>query len=143
MKPILLAAAFFDAIERKDWAALERMLDEGFIYQGPLPDPVGKDVWMSFQKAVQAAFPDWDYHLSKLEVLNGSVRATVSITGTHTQELAIPWKGIKKLPPTGKKVTMPQEHALLKMQEGKIIGLKVEPSSHGSLPGLLSQLGLE
>lgn len=135
--------SFFESIESKDWHALQEMIAEDFIYVGPNPDPVNKDKWLDFQIAVQKAFPDWAYNIQKVERIHEAIEVTVQITGTHAHELNLPLEGFFPIPATHKKVKMPIEHALLKVKEGKIIELRVEQQLHGSLPGLLEQLGME
>lgn len=143
MEDIVLTALFFNAIESQDFHLLSQMLDPEFLYYGPTPDPFDKETWLDFQRAVQHAFPDWSYNISKLEKKDHYVEAIVHITGTHLQELALPLEGIKPILPTNKRIEMPIEHAWIKCREGKIKELKVENQFHGSLPGLLQQLGVE
>jgi hypothetical protein len=143
MKDIILTALFFNAIETKDFHALSQMLHPQFLYYGPLPDPFDKETWLDFQRAVQNAFPDWSYNISKLEKKEDCTEATVQITGSNLKELKLPLKGVKPIPPTGKRIEMPIEHAWIKCEGDKIKELKVESQFHGSLPGLLEQLGVE
>ena len=141
--PIELAVDFFKTIEDKDWHKLSKMLHDDFKYYGPTPDPFDKDIWLSFQKAVGSAFPDWSYNLQKVEQINNAVRVTVHITGTHSEVLDLPWEGAKPIPATGKEVEMPIEHAEVTFKDGQVASLKVEMGPHGSLPGLLEQLGID
>ena len=135
--------SFFESIENKDWKTLRDMLAEDFKYFGPTPDPVDRETWLDFQVAVQSAFPDWAYNIQKIERINEAIEVTVSITGTHSQELKLPVEGVTPIQATHRKVHMPEEHALVTLQNNKIKELRVEQKSHGSLPGLLEQLGLE
>lgn len=143
MDDIILTALFFKAIETKDFHTLTQMLHPDFLYFGPTPDPFNKETWINFQRAIQYAFPDWSYNISKLEKKVNCVEATVHITGSHLKELKLPLEGVKPILPTGKKIEMPIEHAWIKCKESKIKELRVENQFHGSLPGLLQQLGVE
>jgi len=143
MDDIELVVSFFRAVESKDWPKLSGLLAEDFQYYGPTPDPFGKEVWLDFQRAVQSAFPDWAYNLQKVEKKGHDIEVVVHITGTHQGELALPIEGFSPIPPTNKKIEMPHEHAFLKIENGKVKELKVEQQLHGSLPGLLEQIGLE
>lgn len=134
---------FFESIEKKDWLALKEMIADDFCYYGQTPDPVTKERWLDFQIAVQTAFPDWAYNIQKVERINDAIEVTVHITGTHTHELNLPVEGFTPIPATRKQVEMPIEHALLIVKDGKIAELRVEQQLHGSLPGLLEQLGVE
>lgn len=143
MNDIIRTALFFNAIETKDYHSLAEMLHPNFIYYGPMPDPFDKKTWLDFQRAVQDAFPDWSYNISKLEKKDDAVEATVHITGTHLKELILPLEGIKPILPTGIKIKMPIEHAWIKCENDKIKELKVEKQFHGGFPELLEQLGVE
>lgn len=143
MDDVERVVSFFESIEKSDWQKLREMMADDFQYYGPSPDPVNKETWLDFQIAVQAAFPDWAYNIQKVEKIHDAVEVTVTITGTHTNELNLPVEGFTPLPPTHRKVHMPEEHALVTLTNGKIKGLRVEQKLHGSLPGLLEQLGIE
>jgi hypothetical protein len=135
---------FFETIESKDFYKLGKMITDDFQYVGPTPDPFNKETWLDFQRAIQAAFPDWAYNIEKVEKLDQTkVEVKVHITGTHTKELALPIAGIRPLPATGKKIQMPLERAVVSFKGEKICKLHVYLSYKGSLPGLLQQLGLE
>ncbi len=143
MDDLEIVVSLFESIEKKDWDALREMLAEDFHYYGPTPDPVGRETWLDFQMAVQSAFPDWAYNIQKVERIHDAIEVTVSITGTHSHELKLPVEGFSPIPATHRKVHMPEEHALLTLKDGKVKQLRVEQKSHGGLPGLLEQLGVE
>lgn len=142
MDEVETTVTFFKAIENKDWRSLEELLADDFRYYGPLPDPFDGKVWLQFQRAVQKAFPDWAYNIAKVEKQADTVHVKVHITGTHSEALELPWPGIPLIPPTGRKIEMPDEDAFVKVKEGKVKELRVEMQLHGGLPGLLEQLGL-
>lgn len=134
---------FFRAIESEDWETLEEMLDDNFRYVGIFPGSFDKDVWLQFQRAVQHAFADWSYNLKQVEEKEDGVHVTVHITATHTNDLILPLENMQPLYATNAKIKMPEEHAIVKFENGKIIELRVEETPHGGLPGLLEQLGAE
>jgi ketosteroid isomerase-like protein len=134
---------FFELIEANDWFALNELISEDFKYFGFTKDPIDKKTWLEFQVAVQKAFPDWAYNIQKVEQINKAVEVTVHISGTHTGDLVLPLAGLAPIPATHRKISMPIEHALIKVDHGKIKELRIEQQFHGSLPGLLAQLGLE
>ncbi len=143
MDDVETAILFLKCIEEKDFNALSKLMANDFKYLGPTPDPFDKNVWLSFQKAVQYAFPDWDYHLKKVEKTNDGVDVTVEITGTHLQELVLPWPDVKPIPATGIKVHLPEEKATLKFKNDKVRELRVHTTLHGGLPGVMEQLRME
>lgn len=143
MDNIELTVAFFRAIETRSWPTLGKLLSDDFRYFGPMPESFDKEVWLSFVEAIQEAFPDWAYHLKKVEGNGNTVKITLQITGTHTKPLTLPWKDVKTIPATHRKVHMPQEEATLKVRNGKVNELHVKFSHHGGLIGLLEQLGIE
>jgi len=136
-------AMFFKAIEGKDFHALSSLLSDDFRYYGPMPDPFVKEVWLDFQRAVQLAFPDWAYNLKKIEKRHNAIEVIVEITGTHLQELSLPWQDVKPIAATGNKIHLPEEKATLKFKDGKLYELRVHSPHHGGLPGLLEQLRAE
>ncbi|MEX1012103.1 MAG: nuclear transport factor 2 family protein [Waddliaceae bacterium] len=136
-------ALFFKYIEEKDFDKLSKLLSSDFKYYGPVPDSFDQEVWLSFQKAVQHAFPDWAYNLKKIEKLSDSVEAIVQITGTHLNALALPLPNLKPIPPTGTQIRLPEEKATFKFKDGKVSEFRVHSTLHGGLPGLLGQLRVE
>ncbi|ADI38262.1 hypothetical protein wcw_0900 [Waddlia chondrophila WSU 86-1044] len=143
MDDIERVVSFFESIEKSDWNTLQEIIADDFKYFESTPDPIGKEIWLDFQIAIQTAFPDWAYNIQKVERINNAIEVTVSITGTHLGELNLPIEGFSSLPATRRKIHMPEEHALISLENGKIKELRIEQKLHGSLPGLLEQLGVE
>lgn len=75
--------------------------------------------------------------------VNDVVEVTVEITGTHLQELALPWHDVKPTPATGTKIHLPEEKATLKFKDDKLCELRIHSTPHGGLPGLMEQLRVE
>ncbi|MGA8163984.1 MAG: nuclear transport factor 2 family protein [Waddliaceae bacterium] len=134
---------FFRYMEESDFYAVSELLADNFRFFGPLPDPFDKNVWLSFQKAIQHAFPDWKYHLKKVEKMGDAVEVTVEITGTHLKELTLPWPLVKPIPPSGTKIYLPEEKVILKFKNGQLHELHIYSSPHGGFPGLMEQLRVE
>ena len=143
MNRVELASEFFRAIEQGHWHEVSLLLTDDFAYYGPTPEPYGKEEWLHMQEALNHAFPDWSFHLSKVEQELDKVVVTVHITGTHDGPLKLPIMGLAPLPPTHQKITLPEEHATLTFRGDQISELHTETTLHGGLLGLLTQLGLE
>lgn len=143
MRQIEKAVFFFNAVEQGNWQEVNGWLHDDFLFHGPLPDPIDKEAWLSFQMALKNAFPDWSFHMSKAEVEEEVVRCTVHITGTHTKELVLPIPGINPVPPSGKVMALPVEHARLTFRDGKIADILIEEDSHAGVLHVLEELGLE
>ena len=67
----------------------------------------------------------------------------MSLSGTHTQDLALPMFGIPLIPATGIAVELPQVQTEYTFDTGKVKAMHVETLAGGGLTGLLQQIGTE
>src|SRR6266566_227099 len=76
------------------------------------------------------------------EVEHGdTVTAAVQITGTHTRKLVVPMPGMPLIPPTGKKIALPEEHMTFTFKGDKIASLASDNVPGGGVLGVLAQIG--
>jgi predicted ester cyclase len=132
--------AFSEALEARDFAKVATYLSDDFTLSGPTPQPVGKNEFIAIQSAFMNAFPDWSFNLSHMEEQGDKTNATVQITGTHTQTLAVP--GLPPIPATGKKVSLPEEHLVFTFKADKIANLSSDEVPGGGIAGVLQQIGV-
>jgi predicted ester cyclase len=131
------------AVEAGDFKKLDGMLTDDMVFAGPVPEPVGKHEFLGVQMAMNKAMPDWKFNPSDFKENGDKVTVTFQITGTQTGELSLPMPGMKPIPPTGKKVSLPKEPATFTVKNGKLSRLEVTSVAGGGVMGVLSQLGVK
>jgi hypothetical protein len=131
------------AIEAGDFKKVDGLIADDFVLAGPVPEPVGKREFMGLQMALNAALPDWKFNPSDFKEDGDVVTVSFQITGTQTAELSLPIPGIPKLPPSGKKVSLPRETSTFTLKNGKLTRLDVASTPGGGVNGLLAQLGVK
>jgi hypothetical protein len=135
--------AMITAVDDCDMETAAGYLSAGFLFSGPVPEPIGKVSWVGLHQGLLAAFPDWSFNLSGVHVEGDLATTTHHITGTHTGDLDLSAMGLPRLPATGKSISLPEEHARCTVKNGKIVRIEIDPNPDGGLPGTLKQLGVE
>lgn len=138
-----ITRAIFTAIESMDMDTVGSYLTDDFTFSGPVPEPISGEQWLGLQRQMSAAFPDWSFNLSDVQVTGNVARTTHQITGTHTGDLDLSAMGLPVVPATGKAIKLPVEHADLTVEGGKVVRLHADVPADGGVPGLLQQLGVE
>jgi len=134
--------AFSAALEAREFEKAGSYLADDFVFTGPVPQPVGKHVFIAIQSAFESAFEDWSFN-SHDEVEQGDkVVAAVQITGTHTRDLVLPMPGMPTIPATKKKVSLPEEHLEFTFVGDRIASLTSDNVPGGGIPGVLQQIGV-
>ena len=136
-----IVKAGLKAWESNDEQALVPLVADDFKLTGPVPQPLGKQEFISFMHAMLVALPDFAFNISSYEENGDTVIAKSHITGTHTGVLALP--GLPPIPPTGKKISLPQEVQTYTLRDGKLHILTTDAAPGTGIPGLLAQLGVE
>jgi predicted ester cyclase len=128
------------AWENNDAQTLAPLVADDFVLSGPVPQPVGKQEFLGLMHVIHAAMPDFAFNISSFEEDGDKVIARSHITATHTGTLALP--GLPPIPPTGKKVSLPEEVQTYTVRGGKFQMLATDARSDTGIPGLLGQLGV-
>jgi len=136
-----IVKAGLKAWESNDEQTLALLVAEDFKLTGPVPQPLGKQEFIGFMHAMLAALPDFAFNISSYEENGDTVIAKSHISGTHTGVLALP--GLPPIPPTGKKVSLPQEVQTYTVKAGKLHVLTTDAAPGTGVPGLLAQLGVD
>ncbi len=131
------------AFEAGDEVRAGSLMTDDFTFNGPLPEPIGKEAYVAFQAMLIRALPDWKFNLQNLTIQGNTVIGASLITGTHTATLQPIQPGMPALPPTGIKVTLPVEPIKATMRGDKIARFEVTPVPGGGVPGLLAQIGIQ
>ena len=125
------------AVNRKDWAAFENIIDESVVLHAPgLPAPIkGRPAALEFIRGFMNALPD--FHIREVHtVAQGDWIAREFVnTGTHTGPLV--GADGRTIPPTNKRVQF-TEMDLFKIEGGKVKEMRL----YFDQLGLLAQLGV-
>lgn len=143
MSLVETAVDFFEKIEQARWQEVADLLIEDFKYFGPFPEPVGRDTWLSVMASLRLAFPDWSFNLQNVREEGDTVRSTIRITGTHTEELDLSPIGLPSIPATSIHFELPDENARILFKANKILELHVNPDIHRELLKVLSSLQID
>jgi hypothetical protein len=143
MSALDIIKAGLAAIEAGDFKKLDGMVADDMVFAGPVPEPLGKREFIGVQTAMHVAMPDWKFNPSDFKENGDVVTVNFQITGTQTGELSLPMPGIPKLPPSGKKVSLPKEPSTFTVKNGKLSRLDVASTPGGGVMGILSQLGVK
>lgn len=119
----------------------EHYFTDDFKFSGPVPEPIDAHQWIQFHTALKRAFPDWKFNVQNLREENGKVTCTVSITGTHKQDLHLP--DFPTVPASGKKINLPKEQVTVTFKGEKVQEVKVQKVPGGGIPGIYKQIGAE
>jgi predicted ester cyclase len=130
------------AVETGDFNKLDGMIDDDMVFAGPVPQPVGKREFMGLQMALVKAMPDWKFNTTDMKENGDQVTMMFQITGTQTGELSLPMPGFPKVPPSGKKVSLPREPTMFTLKNGKVTRIEAAASANGGVQGILMQLGV-
>ncbi|HEX3640378.1 MAG TPA: ester cyclase [Ktedonobacteraceae bacterium] len=136
-----IVKAGLKAWESNDEQTITALVAGDFKLTGPVPQPVGKQEFIQLMHVIHTALPDFAFNISSYEEHGDTVIAKSHITGTHTGILALP--GLPPIPPTGKKVSLPQEVQTLTLKDGKLHILTTDAAPGTGIPGLLAQIGVE
>ncbi len=135
------AQAAMKAWEVNDANTLASYLADDFVCKGPLPQPLNKEQYIGYMKAMMTAMPDWSFNAHILHEQGDTVLFVTQITGTHTGDLSLPELPI--IPPTGKKIALPNEHMEYTVNGDTITAITTDQQSGGGLAGILAQLGMQ
>lgn len=113
------------------------------VFDGPVPQPIGKNEFIGLQGALVAAIPDWKFNAGEYKEQGDKVMLKVHISGTHTKPLSLPPMGIQSVPPTGKHVQLLYEPLTVTVKNGKATRIESEHVEGGGVSGVLAQLGVK
>ena len=131
----------FELLEANDLDAAAAMLDDGFTFSGPIPEPVDGQQWLGLQAKLNAAFPDLSFNLDHVHIHGDVIHATVQLTGTHEAELDLSPMGMPNVPATGKSINLPSEELSVSVEGDKVTSVSGPAVEGGGVMGILSQLG--
>lgn len=144
-----MVTAFMEALELKKFDEAAAYLSDNFQFSGSARLSLNKDKFISYSSALATGMPNLTYHFHDLrEVVErlgegNRVRATIQITGTHTNDFQVVPLGFPPIPATNKSVLLPEEHWDYAVKDNTIAFIRVEPVSGGGIAGIMEQLGID
>jgi len=138
-----MASTLLKSIEAGEMAAAAKLLSDGFMFSGPVPQPIGGSEWLGMHEKLNAAFPDFRFNLSDLHEHGSQIHGTVQISGTNKGSLDLSSIGMPTIPATGKSIKLPKEELTFTSENGKLASLSVAPVAGGGVMGILGQLGVK
>lgn len=137
-----IVGATMDALQAGDLDTVYSFLAPGFVFSGPVPQPVNADQWLDMSAILQAAFPDLNYNFSIEDVEGDTVHISAALSGTHTGDLDLRMMGIGMIPPSGRSFAIPRDYGVATVRSGKIISWEIGSTPETGIRGILSQLGI-
>jgi predicted ester cyclase len=139
-----IARAFAQALKDRDLDAFANYLSDDFVFVGVFPEPLGKEAYLAWLRAILRAFPDMSLNQKILPSADqNTLREMVQFTGTHTGDLDLPLPGWCKVPATGTSVVLPPEPVEVYFRNGKVIRILTHEASGGDWLGIIGHLGME
>jgi len=135
-----LVRELFEALETRRYTQALSYISDSFVHTGSLPQPQNKYQWVANLQALMNAMPDLCLGANDICGADNRVRLTFQLNGTHTAQLKFPSPGMPCLPPTGKKVVLPRQRAIITVRDGLVVALNMERLPNGGIPGVLQQI---
>src|SRR5512140_2165284 len=109
---------------------------------GVLPKPMPAMDAFGMVGGLNAGFPDLKYDVKQVTVNGDQATVRAQVSGTNTGTLTLPMPGMTPIPPTGKKVSVPDAYVIT-VKGDKVSHLTIDSPANGGIPGMLSQLGIK
>ena len=144
-----IVTAFMEALEAKEFDKAAMYLSDNFQFSGSTSLPLNKDKFISYSSALATGMPNMTYHFHDLQEVverlgeGNRVRATIQMTGTHTNDFQVVPLGLPPIPATNKSVLLPEEHWEYAVKGNTIAFIRVEQVPGGGIGGILQQLGID
>jgi predicted ester cyclase len=135
--PVVLT--YIDGLKTHDVSKIASTVSEDLRFI-TMTAVVDKERFLSFLRALYAAFPDWSYDHDEPEVRGEEVAVNWRQGGTHTGTLSLP--GIPDVAPTGKDVRMPEQLFSYRVRGDHIAEIRPQPIVGGAPYGIFQQIGV-
>ncbi len=131
-----------DAFNAHDLDRAFSYLADDFTVSGFGPEPRGRKAAVAQMRHQIGAIPDWKFTIEEVTINGNEVTVDVTITGTHTQSLAVGVPGTGTIAPTGRKFAFPDKLTYT-VRGDKISSLRIESPANGGPMEMLRQLGVQ
>ena len=142
MDPLDVVNQWLAAVEAGDWNTAASLLAEDMVFEGPVPEPVGKAQFVGLQSALVAGIPDWSFNPTDISAQGDQVFLTNHISGTQTGTLNLPMLPAP-IPPTGRSFQLGAEPVVVTIRDGLVTRISAQSGPQGGVMGILMQLGVE
>lgn len=143
MSPVDVVKTFITALQAGEMEEAAQYMTDDFVERGWTPQPLDEQTFLAMMSALRNALPDFSYHLSEMSERGEEVEAFISITGSHTRDLALPEFGLPLIPYSGVAIQLPQTRATFRVKGDAIAEMLVESLPGGGLNGILQQIDTE
>ncbi len=122
-----IVRAFIAALEAQHWDDAASYLTDDFVFRGygPPGQVADKPTFLSVQRALQEAAPDWSFNLHIEWAQGNASSGAVYITGTHTGEFNVPFGNVQPVPASRAHFELPREDVKLLLHGDKIAAFTV------------------
>ena len=91
---------------------------------------------------LNAGFPDLKFEVQQVTVNGNQATVKAKVSGTNTGTMTLPMPGMGPIPPTGKKMSVPDAY-IVTVQGDKVSHMQVDSPADGGIPAMLAQLGVK
>lgn len=91
---------------------------------------------------LNAGFPDLKFEVQQVTVNGNQATVKAKVSGTNTGTLSLPMPGMPPIPPSGKKVSVPDVYVVT-VEGDKVSHMRVDSPADGGIPAMLAQLGVK
>lgn len=124
-----------DMEKTKDYVSADAVVGAGV-----LPRPLPAMEAFNIVGGLTGAFPDLKFEVRQVTVDGNQATVQAQISGVHTGSLSLPLPGMPSIPPTGRKVSVPDAF-IVTVEGDKVSRLQVDSPADGGIPAMLAQLG--
>lgn len=133
----------FKHIENHEMDQARNMLADDFVFEGPMPEPQGKEQFITSHNNLVNATSNFKYNQSNLREDGNKVIGEIHISGQNTGALDLGFIDGPVVDPTGKEIELARDEFEATIENGKIKSLKSNPHPGGGLKGYLEAIGAE
>ena len=109
---------------------------------GVMPQPMPLMESFKMIAGMTTAFPDLKFEVQQVTVNGNQATVKAKVSGTQTGTFSMPIPGMPTIPPTGKKVPVPDSYVVT-VQGDKVSHIRVDSPADGGVPAILMQLGVK
>ena len=141
MNPEQLIRESLAAFNARDEEKAFGIFADDLVVNNIMPHPIGLEEFKALNMANLVAFPDWHFEIKQIQIQGDKATVTVQITGTQTGPINLP--GMPSIPPTGKKISVPDAFICTISADNMLHQMDFATPPDGGFPGTMKQLGIQ
>jgi hypothetical protein len=146
MDAVEIVNDFMRALQIKEYEKATGYLTDDFLFSGWTRQPLNASQFMDIMGGLKAGFPNLSYNFeavhSTAEWVPGTVEGMIQVTGDQSAGFILPAIGTPPIPEKAVHISLPQEHWIFTLENGKISRLSSRPVPGGGIEGILNQMGI-